>query len=504
MRTEFLKDEYWYGGAAHFGAKMPVSEDSDILIDLISGEGIKDQFSPLFVSNKGRYIRSDRPFEIRFNNGIIETSAEVELSSGHENLKGALAAAAQKSFVRDAGVPDSIFFKAPQYNTWIELMYNQNQKQILEYAHKLIAEGMKPGVFMIDEGWAPDYGDFDFCARKFSDPKAMVDELHSMGFKVMLWVTPFVSPDSDCFRKLRHTDLLIKDNDGKFALREWWNGFSTVLDLSSPEACSWLNEKLRCLMKKYGVDGFKFDAGGSYLYRADDLTYKRQEPPEHTKSFDEFCAHYHFNELRCVWNSGGEPIVCRLQDKKPSWTDEEGLRSIIPNMLMQGLLGYFYGCPDMIGGGTYGQFADSGFKIDEEMYIRWLETSMLCPMIQFSVSPKRVLSENSMRIVMKLLKLRERFTDYILELAENASKNSQPIMRLMEYEFPDEGFEEEMSQFMLGEKFLAAPITEQGKTERKLRLPKGKWRDLSGNTFDGGEYIVKSKPGEPIIFEKCS
>jgi len=31
----------------------------------------------------------------------------------------------------------------PQYNTWIELMYNQNQKDILEYAGKIIENGEK-------------------------------------------------------------------------------------------------------------------------------------------------------------------------------------------------------------------------------------------------------------------------------------------------------------------------------------------------------------------------
>ena len=124
-------------------------------------------------------------------------------------------------------------------------MYNQNQKQILEYAKTLKEAGLPPGVLMIDEGWAPDYGDYDFCARKFSDPKKMVDELHEMGFKVMLWVTPLISPDSDCYRELRNTNYLIKNSDGKLAVREWWNGFSAVLDLSNPEVCDWFDGKLQ-------------------------------------------------------------------------------------------------------------------------------------------------------------------------------------------------------------------------------------------------------------------
>ena len=38
----------------------------------------------------------------------------------------------------------------------------------------------------------------------------MVDKLHSMGFKVMLWVSPFVTPDSEEFRDLRAKGYLVK------------------------------------------------------------------------------------------------------------------------------------------------------------------------------------------------------------------------------------------------------------------------------------------------------
>ena len=39
----------------------------------------------------------------------------------------------------------------------------------------------------------------------------MVDKLHAMGFKVMLWVCPFVSPDSREFRYLAEEGMLLLD-----------------------------------------------------------------------------------------------------------------------------------------------------------------------------------------------------------------------------------------------------------------------------------------------------
>lgn len=64
---------------------------------------------------------------------------------------------------------------------------------------------------MIDDNWQKDYGNFNFRPDKFPNPKAMVDELHAMGFKVMLWVSPFVSPDSEEFRYLKTKGIWIKE-----------------------------------------------------------------------------------------------------------------------------------------------------------------------------------------------------------------------------------------------------------------------------------------------------
>ncbi len=70
------------------------------------------------------------------------------------------------------------------------LGYNQNEEDILDYAQSIIDNGFTPGIYMIDEGWSEDYGVYDFYPGRFTDPKGMIEKLHQMGFKVMLWVTP--------------------------------------------------------------------------------------------------------------------------------------------------------------------------------------------------------------------------------------------------------------------------------------------------------------------------
>jgi alpha-glucosidase (family GH31 glycosyl hydrolase) len=56
---------------------------------------------------------------------------------------------------------------------------------------------------MIDEGWADDYGNWDFARARFDDPQAMMRELHDKGFKIMLWVRPHITPDGIVYTSLR-------------------------------------------------------------------------------------------------------------------------------------------------------------------------------------------------------------------------------------------------------------------------------------------------------------
>lgn len=498
MKIEMLPSERWWGGIVDFGRKMPWDETSCVTLDPTSmGE---DQRSAVYLSSHGRCLWSDTPFTLTFQNGFLEMDMDVHLEQGAPSLKGAHAAM-WKRLCPESRIPDRRVFMVPQYNTWMELTYGQEQKRILEYAHAIVDNGMTPGILMIDEGWSEDYGVYDFYPGRFLDPGAMVRELHELGFVVMLWITPYISPDSNTFRSLRNTDLLLRDREGRFALREWWNGFSCVLDLSNPEAGAWLREKLVWLQEAYGIDGFKFDGGDPGMYRADDQRANPRMPLGCTADYGEFAAMWPFNELRAAWNQGGRALVCRLHDKLHAW-DARGLGAVIPGMIAQGLLGYYYGCPDMIGGGDYASLLEDS-DLDQELYIRWLEASLLCPMIQFSLAPWRILSPENFEIVRKLLALRERYTPYILAAAENAARNHEPILRSLEYEFPGQGYEREQSMYLLGESHLLVPMLEKGGRERIVRLPRGQWRESDGALYSGGTEVRLTYPLDKVyIFEK--
>jgi alpha-glucosidase len=486
--------EKWYGGAVNDAHHMPFKEGYSL--DMY-GDVRGNQAAPLLLSTKGRFLWSEEPFKFAFEKDrlvISNAKGKVTLDSGGKNLREAFENASKRFFPSKKQLPDTMLFTRPQYNTWIELVYNQNQKDILEYARAIKANGFPAGIIMIDDNWAYHYGRFDFREDRFDNATAMVDTLHQMGFKVMLWMSPFVSADTEVFRDLLAKKLLLFSNGGdstvtwektdKAAMISWWNGYSAVLDFTNPKAKDWFTDRLDYMMKTYHLDGFKFDAGDADFYPPHAVSFSQATPNDHSRLWGEIGLKYPLNEYRAMWKMGGEPLVERLRDKQHTWED---LQKLVPHITAAGLLGYQFTCPDMIGGGEFGSFRDTK-TLDQELIVRSAQCSALMPMMQFSVAPWRVLSKSNLDIVKKMVELRKKYTPYILQLAETSASTGEPIVRSMEYAFPDQGFSEEKGQFMLGGKYLIAPVMAK-ELEKTIRLPKGTWRDDKGRTFKGPRLV---------------
>jgi alpha-glucosidase len=386
-------------------------------------------------------------------------------------------------------------------------MYDQNEADILKYAEDIISKGYPPGVIMIDDNWQEDYGKWEFSPRRFKDPKAMIGKLHKMGFKVMVWICPFISPDSEVFRYLAKEGMLILDGQktqdilwantqNKAAIIRWWNGASACLDLSNPKTKKWFTERLDFLVKEFKVDGFKFDAGDADYYNRNVVSFKESTPNDHTSFFAELGLKYPLNEYRASWKMAGLPLVQRLRDKAHNWED---LQKLIPDQMSQSVMGYTYTCPDMIGGGEYQSFLHSS-TIDQELVVRSAQVHALMPMMQFSVAPWRVLSKENEAICLQIAKLHLKMGTKIMELAKQASITGEPIVKPMALAFPDDGFETIKDQFILGDDILVAPVVTKGARSRMVVFPNGKWLSDEGKLINGGKTIEITVPLERLPY----
>jgi alpha-glucosidase (family GH31 glycosyl hydrolase) len=490
--------EYWWMGIVNQGNLMPLQPGyhANLFANLYG-----NQAQPLLLSNKGNMIWSDEPFVIDVKDQTIaltKTSGKFISHNAGATLKDAFVYASQNFFPPSGITPHKFLFTNPQYNTWIELLYNQNQHDVMKYARGIIDNGFPPGVIMIDDNWQEDYGTWRFHPARFPDPKAMIDSLHTMGFKVMLWTCPFVSGDSEVFRKLQQEELLLKESDGYPKMVRWWNGSSAVLDFTNNAAVQWYQGQLQKLCDQFGVDGFKFDAGDPEYY-VDTHGKTEASPNEHSELFSKLGVAFPFNEYRATWKMGGQPLAQRLRDKGHSWDD---LKLLIPDILLQGIIGYPFTCPDMIGGGEMGSFVNLK-NVEQDLVVRSAQCHALMPMMQFSVAPWRVLDKEHLDAVKQAIQLRAKHIDLITQLAGHAAKTGEPIVRMMAYEFPDQGYEKIADQFMLGNQILVAPILEKS-SSRTVVFPKGTWTDArTGKKIKGPKSLtISASLGELPYFVK--
>jgi alpha-glucosidase len=272
---------------------------------------------------------------------------------------------------------------------------------------------------------------------------------------------------------------------------------SALLDFTHPNAVQWFTEQLDRLVRDYGADGFKFDGGGVHFYAgcagtegASPKTFAHNpsaSPATQSALYAAFALRYKGSENRDGFGFAGKPVAVRLHDKPHTW---EALRRLVPDMLAAGLVGCPFICPDMIGGGEWSAFLP-GAAFDPELFIRSAQIHALCPMMQISASPWRVLPPELQRVFKEVVSLRQRFAPRFVELAKESARTGEPMMRALEYVFPGRGYAGIKDEFMMGGDLLVAPVVEKGATRRRVVLPHGAWRADDGTLLRGpGELEI--------------
>ena len=505
--------ESWWGAANFFGTKMPFTEKTALTIDL-RRDNYHNQCASLLLSDQGRVVWADAQARFDLKDGVIsvEAASDVVVEKGGASLPEAYRHAMRRWFPASGKMPDPLFFSAPQINTWIELTYHQNEADVLAYAQSMLANGVPAGVLMIDDTWQAGYGDWRFEPTRFRDPKGMVDRLHALGYKVMLWMCPYVGMDLPAFRRIawgtnpddvrgypvKGGFLAEKGKrpaaNGRVAAKacRWWNGYSAFLDFSHPNANAWFTETLDGLVRDFGVDGFKLDGADLTAYNL--ATCEALDPKATNGSLNNgyaaYALKYPFCEIRNLWRMQQMPVVVRLHDKPHTW---EALRRITADMISAGLLGQPFICPDMVGGGEWTTFIP-GSPFEPDLFVRSAQIHALCPMMQFSASPWRILDAARQKIVRDTVALRQKFAPRFVELARRAASDGEPILRSLEYNYPNQGYAAVIDEFMMGADLLVAPQMEKGAATRTVVVPPGTWRADDGAVVVGPKTVTVETP----------
>lgn len=198
----------------------------------------------------------------------------------------------------------------------------------------------------------------------------------------------------------------------------------------------------------------------------------------------------------------------------------EQLASMIPQGVHASMSGIPWWTTDV---GGYG----CNFKNDnespymKELIVRWYQFGLFCPIfrthgcregpqettappcvnISGSCGPNEVWSYGADTQILLASMITYRATvlqPYIAELAQNVSAEGVPTMRPLWYEFPaDPAAYNVDDQYMLGPRYLVAPVTLQNATNRSVIFPSGSsWQNVwnASDIVQGGVTLVVDAP----------
>lgn len=93
---------------------------------------------------------------------------------------------------RPSGYPAEVMVREPIWSTWARYKRLINESVVTAFADEIIDSGFK-GQYEIDDDWEICYGALSFSKSKFPDILNLTTILKDKGFRVTLWIHPFIN-----------------------------------------------------------------------------------------------------------------------------------------------------------------------------------------------------------------------------------------------------------------------------------------------------------------------
>ena len=409
------------------------------------------------------------------------------------------------------------------------------QEQLLAIAKGYRDRKLPLSVLVVDFLNMTKQGEMDLDPARWPDPKAMNNQLHSMGIRSLLSVWPHYSAGTQFYDMLKEKGWLIHKPDGTPDAGWYSKEIGPNLDTTNPEAAKWWWEKIRDrYVKPYGFDYIWLDETepdvdpiNDVFYVGSGKRYYNVYPLFHTASVYEGFRR-DFGDSRRVMILARAAYLGAQRNGTVMWSSDiistwDMLKRSVPAGLNFTASGMPYWDTDIAGffspqiPSTYHaehkplvDASDARDNIDgyedyAELFVRWYEWGAFQPVMR--AHGERMHNEvwaygkEAESILSKYLRLRYQLMPYIYSAAYGSYQTGAPFMRALFMDFPsDPNVADIRDEYMFGPAFLVAPVVEQGATNRKVYLPAGSdWYDYWTNKrIKGGQTITAAAPIDTI------
>lgn len=464
---------------------------------------------PFALSNRGYGFLWNMPAAGRVELGANRTRwmADAARQIDYWVTTGPTPAEIVSHYVQATGLPPAL----PEWASgfWQSKLRYLRQEELLEVAREYKRRELPLSVIVCDYFHWIRQGEWKFDPEEWPDPQAMVDELRELGVELLVSIWPTVNPGSENYAEMDRRGLLVRSAEGLALHLPFWDKgttdqvFMRYYDATSPEARSYVWDKVSDGYGRYGIRAFWLDAcepeilsdngANARYFLGPGSEVQGVYPREHARGFYEGLRASGEREplmlCRSAW-AGSQHYGAAV------WSGDiestfEALAEQIPAGLNIGVAGIPWWTTD-IGGFRHGDPTSPYFR---ELIVRWFQFAVFCPLFRLhgirepgelvgagqTGGPNELWSfgDEAYAILREQLLLRERLRPYVMEQMATASDAGLPVMRALFLEFPDEAPAWEVAdQYMLGPDVLVAPVTKHGARTRDVFLPAGvSWLD---------------------------
>ncbi len=349
----------------------------------------------------------------------------------------------------------------------------------------------------------------------YPDLGGLIADLHGRGYRFLAYANPFIDPDlPDHYADLAAMDALIRSPEGGPYDFTAPNEVSSHPDLSSEAARDYVRAELREMVDDLGIDGWMADFGewnpldAVMASGADPAAFHNRFPIEwHRVNREAMDASRPDGDWVTIARSGWTGVqrhsmIHWIGDQEATWSEHDGLPTVVPAMINLGLAGVPYVTHD-IGG-------FSGGPSTKELYLRWIELGAFTPIMRTHEGNRRDVNHNwdadaeTIAHFRRFARIHDALRADFLRWRGEAAASGAPMVRHLLLEFPEDREAWRVhDEYLLGGELLVAPVVREGATSRSVYFPAGAaWFDVwTGERHEGGTTAEVAAPiGSPPVF----
>ncbi|HWD89509.1 MAG TPA: glycoside hydrolase family 31 protein [Mucilaginibacter sp.] len=377
------------------------------------------------------------------------------------------------------------------------------------------------GIYL-DIDYMDGYRCFTWNRKYFPDPKRMIKELSSQGFKTVVIIDPGIRVDDNysVFKEGKENKYFCRRCDDYFMEGHVWPGRCQFPDFTNPEVREWWGGLFDELVQ-LGVAGVWNDMNEPAVFGTgtfpDDVRHQFDgQRGSHRKAHNVYgmqMVRATYEGLRKIMKNKRPFTITRagyagVQRFSSVWTGDNIAsweHLILGNIMCQRLsLSGISFCGTDIGG-------FSG-EPDGELFTRWVQMGTFSPFMRaHSAGDTKErepwsFGEPYTSINRKFIELRYRLLPYLYSAFWEHHRYGFPIVRpVVMHEQGEITNHFRQDEFTYGDKILICPVLVAGQKNRKVYLPKGKWYNFwTHELVEGGKEVVVLTPLETMpIFVKA-